>query len=71
MMPPSLPLEGEPDGHWIDFRHTGMGGFSAVVFDEDGMQVDVVRGHTFREAYDAVREEYPQAEWDESEEEQR
>ena len=58
-----MPLEGEPDEHTIEFRHVSMGSATAVVF-VDGMKVDEVRGQSFREAYDRVREAYPQAEWD-------
>ena len=61
---PRLPLDGEPDGHEIEFRHTGMGTVSAVVFNDEGLKVDEVRGHSFREAYDKVRATYPQAMWD-------
>lgn len=64
---PRLPLSDAPDGEGadmqIEFRDRGLGVTSAVVF-MDGLMVDEVRGHTFREAYDNVRSQYPQATWD-------
>ncbi len=61
---PNLPLDGSPDEHEIEFRYAGLGTVVAVVFNDYGLKVDEVRGHTFREAYDKVREVYPQATWD-------
>lgn len=66
MMLPRLPLQGEPDGHVIEFRSTGMGTMSAMVFNDEGLLVDAVRGHTLRDAYDRAREVYPQASWEPS-----
>ena len=60
---PNLPLEGSPDEHEIEFRALGFGRVAALVF-KDGLKVDEVRGSSFREAYDNVRDEYPQARWD-------
>ena len=61
---PNLPLEGPADGNEIEFRWAGMHGVSAIVFDPDGFRIDEFRRHTFQEAYDAVRHEYPHATWD-------
>lgn len=70
---PPLPLpdarpDSESEGHVIEFRFHPLGAVTALVFDEDGMKVDEVRGHSLREAYDEVREAYPQARWDGEEE---
>lgn len=59
---PRLPLAGAGDGKEITFNPDSTG-WRARVF-EDGMLIDEFRRHTFREVYDAVRDEYPQAAWD-------
>jgi hypothetical protein len=41
-----------------------LGAVVAVVFDDDGMKHDEVSAHSEREAYDTVRDLYPQASWD-------
>jgi hypothetical protein len=71
---PRLPLpdapEGEGAGMHIEFRHHAMGVTSAALFADNGLLVDEVRGHSFREAYDNVRDQYPQATWDGAEAEE-
>ena len=66
---PRLPLEGEPDGRTIHFGFTTYGMVRARVVGEDGLIEDVMTGHSFREAYDKVRDEYPHATWSGEEEE--
>ena len=61
---PNLPLEGERDEHEIEFRSVGVYGCYTAIIYVDGMKVDEVRGHSFREAYDKVRIIYPNAHWD-------
>ena len=66
---PQLPLPDAPpdeasEGHVIEFRFHSMGIVAALVFNEDGMKEDELRGHSMREVYDTVRSLYPQARWD-------
>lgn len=65
---PSLPLAGSrPDpaseGMTIEFRFGDYGVVTAIVINAEGMKHDEVRGHSMREVYDVVREQYPQATW--------
>lgn len=65
---PRLPLEGAPpdtqsEGMNISFRRQQMGRVIAAIFDVNGMLYDQVRGEDMRDAYDKVREIYPQAAW--------
>jgi hypothetical protein len=48
----------------IKFKPLSSGTVLAQVYTEDGDPVDLVLGNTFREAYDWVAREYPQAVWD-------
>ncbi len=59
---PALPLDHEADGTRVAFFTNSMATF-AQVWDEDGVWIDSIREHTFREAYDRVRSEYPGASW--------
>lgn len=65
---PSLPLpnaeDGPGDGLVIKFKPLSSGTVLAQVYTEDGDPIDLVLGNTFREAYDWVAREYPQAAWD-------
>lgn len=61
---PSLPLEGEPDDLTIIFQETANGRVRAYVYDDYQMVVDVVTGVDFEDAYNNVRVEYPQAKWE-------
>lgn len=65
---PSLPLENsEPDSISEDYRIDFVKGrmfYKALVYDDHELIVDLITGKSFEEVYDVVRNEYPQAKWD-------
>lgn len=64
----ALPLPGaDPDpyseGYHIKFQQSLFGRVKANVYDEDRVLVDSLEENSFQEAYDRVRDLYPQASW--------
>lgn len=65
---PALPLpdarpDPESEGLIVKFQFKGWGSAVALIFNEDDTRIDEIHASTFREAYDAVIENYPQARW--------
>lgn len=65
---PSLPLldapaHAESEDYTIRFRTHRFGQVTALVVNEFEDMVDEIPGRNFMDAYDRVRDEYPQAQW--------
>ena len=64
------PLDGEGNFCEIEFYQMSHGRVKAVVRNDDLMIIDEIVSHSFIEAYDNVRSEYPRAHWDPFEEDE-
>jgi len=65
---PSLPMGDAPQddvsvGYIIRFKAARYGKIIAFVYDDFGSLIDKIFGVDFQDAYDTVREAYPQASW--------
>lgn len=62
------PADRDSEDLVITFVQREWGGWSAVVKNEYGDKVDEVREDSFANAYDTVSRNYPQAQWNPTEE---
>jgi len=60
---PDAPADPESAGYKIKFDQGLFGRVKVTIRDSDKMIVDVLEEPSFQEAYDRVRDLYPQAEW--------
>jgi hypothetical protein len=47
----------------VEFRDISYGRVRAIIIDEAGMQIDILTGTDFTDAYNQVIDNYPQAKW--------